>query len=277
MKIGLYPNCNRDKEAEVCRATAQILRNKGVDVCVGSQASRYFAPKYVCTPERMAQECDVVVTFGGDGTMLEAVGHFAPYKIPLLGVNAGHIGFLTETDKRELDRAADRLICGDYRTEERSMICARCENKIFYALNEVLLGSNDNCHIVTVEVEIDGVFADRIRGDGVLVSTPTGSTAYSLSCGGPILSPDVKALIINTVCPHSLHSCPIVISDGSKVRLTTFDEGMKLVYDGKIAQKFDHGDICVEIEKCEYGAFFIRLEEVNFYHRLVQKLSYWGD
>lgn len=277
MKIGLYPNCHRDVEAQVCKYAAQILQSKSISYCVAEQAAEFFSSRQIVTPEQMARECDLAITFGGDGTMLEAAGYFAPHKIPLMGVNVGHIGFLTETDQAGLSEAIDLLIEGGYRIEERSMICARCADQTIYALNDVLLSSIDNCHIATVEVEIDGVFADRIRGDGVLVSTPTGSTAYSLSCGGPILSPDVKALIVNTVCPHSLHSCPIVISDESKVRLTTGDAGMKLVYDGKLARKYEDEGVSIEIEKCSYGAYLIRLQQDNFYHRLLEKLSYWGD
>ncbi len=189
----------------------------------------------------------------------------------------GKIGFLTELDKTQIDSAVDRLLAGDFDIEDRLMLKVSVAGKVFYSLNEVLLSSIDNCHIVTVAIDIDDTYTDKIRGDGVLVSTPTGSTAYSLSCAGPILSPDVDALLINMVCPHTLHSCPMVVNGNSKISLsTTNSSGMKLVVDGKIVAKF-HSNTTVNVEKNGFSAKFIRLNNINFYQKLLHKLSNWGD
>lgn len=280
MVFGLYPNCDRKESLQACASVMQILRDEQVKYWITDRASGIFNAQECAAPAEMAKTCDVVIVFGGDGTMLDAVGHFAPANVSLFGINSGKIGFLTELDhaaqEAQLRDAIGRILHGSYTIEQRTMLQAECNGKKYYALNEFLLSSTDNCHIVTVRVEIDGTLADRIRCDGVMVATPTGSTAYSLSCGGPVLSPSVRSLILNTVCPHSLHSVPVVISDESRVVLSVANGGTQLTYDGKIAERF-RDPVRVEIQKNAFDARFVRIEKDNFYQRLLQKLSYWGE
>lgn len=280
MRFGLYPNSGRAESLLACRTVVDILKSKGIAYAIRADVAEQFGGEPVLSAEEMACACDVVAVFGGDGTMLNAVAHFASNNVPLLGINLGKIGFLTELDHENIESAfsdaVDRIARGEYRIERRAMLKATCCGQTYYALNEFLLSGTDNCHIVNIRVEIDGTFADKIRCDGVMVATPTGSTAYSLSCGGPVLSPSVRALILNTVCPHSLHSVPMVISDESKVTLIAEHSNVQLTYDGKIAANYPDR-VVVELERNAFDASFVRLEKENFYQRLLQKLSYWGE
>ncbi len=276
MKFGIYTNLNRDIDCKVCKQFTDTLDKKGASYLVCDNAKEYY-PNNVYTMSKVVRECDILVAFGGDGTMLSVMSKCATHNKPILGVNMGKIGFLTELDKTQIDNSVDRILTGEYDIEDRLMLKVSVDGKVFYSLNEVLLSSIDNCHIVTVAIDIDDTYTDKIRGDGVLVSTPTGSTAYSLSCGGPILSPDVDALLINMVCPHTLHSCPMVVNGNSKISLsTTNTSGMKLVVDGKIVAKF-HTNTTINVEKNAFSAKFIRLNNINFYQKLLHKLSNWGD
>ena len=154
------------------------------------------------------------------------------------------------------------------------MLKARDISGEYYALNEVVIACN-SCHVAEIKVEIDGTLSDNIRADGVLVCTPTGSTAYSLSCNGPVLSPDVNAFVVNSICPHSLHACPMVIGSDSVVKLSCNNRDIKLIVDGKNIS-YPETPYSVEISRAEFNAKFIRLDKQNFYNRLLQKLSYWS-
>ncbi|MEG1609283.1 MAG: NAD(+)/NADH kinase, partial [Clostridia bacterium] len=191
-------------------------------------------------------------------------------------INLGHIGFLTEVDYKTLEDTVLNILKGNYSIENRAMLCVQVENKQHFAINEVLLSNSNNCHISVFEAYVDGVLIDKIRSDGMMVSTATGSTAYSLSCNGPIMSPMVKAFIINTICPHSLHSCPMVVSDESEIVINTANKDMRMIIDGKIVANFDDG-ISITVKKSSYFAKFIRLTGESFYQKLLKKLSYWGD
>ncbi len=174
--------------------------------------------------------------------------------------------------------AISSLLSGDYSIEKRSMIKVKIDSQEFLALNEVVLSRQDPCHVSVFDIFIDGISADTLRSDGVLVSTPTGSTAYSLSCNGPVLSPTVKALIVNAICPHSLHSCPVVVDDNMRISISTKDDFMRVIVDGVIVAKTGEGEkISVCVEKADTSASLIRLKNQNFYAKLKAKLNYWGD
>ena len=234
---------------------------------------------FSCANEKFSLDCagavpDVVVAFGGDGTMLRAVSECSQKSVPILGVNLGKVGFLTEIGCENLQEAAKKLLNGEYFVEKRIMLQIVSGDKKYYALNEAAL-SGSLCRVAEVTVEIDGTLADKVRADGMLVSTPTGSTAYSLACNGPVLSPDVEAFIINAICPHSLHSCPIVVGSGSQITLKSESEGLNLVVDGTIVEKSGK-NITLQIGKAPVSAEFIRFSKQNFYNRLLHKLSNWS-
>ncbi len=275
MKIGIKTNLNRDVGAAASRMFCQKLRAVGIEYLVCDNASEYFDASVTAPSKKVYEWCNIIVAFGGDGTMLDIVGNLSEER-PILGINMGKIGFLTEIDENQMGFAISALQSGDYSVETRSMLKATVANEEYYALNEIIVNRQDPCHISVFDVAIDGNLADTLRCDGVLVSTPTGSTAYSLSCNGPVLSPTVKALIINAICPHSLHSCPIVVDDNMRIDISTNKDAMRVIADGAIVAKSNDG-IDVVIEKSQRQALFIRLKNQNFYAKLREKLNYWGE
>ena len=234
----------------------------------GSDASRDLA--------KAGKIGDVLVAFGGDGTMLNVVGYCAQNEIPILGVNLGRIGFLSEASKDELEKVVDALVSGGCTVERRAMLCADTGSEKLFALNEIVLGTDSNSRVCTIDVSVNGHHADSVRGDGVIVATATGSTAYSLSCNGPVLAPDVNAFIINAICPHSLHFCPIVVNSDSRIKLVCGGSGMRLTADGRIFALGD-GNCAIDIARSPKDALFIRFGKQSFYEKLVTKLSYWGE
>lgn len=274
MKIGVYTNLNKDRDCLTAKSLLSILQRRGISYKFYSDKKQESD-----THEKLREltdGVDLLVAFGGDGTMLNIVPYCAVKGIPMLGVNLGHLGFLTEVNADMLEDTVDRLVDGDYFCEKRSMIEVINGENRFIALNEVVLSKTENSNICNIAVDIDGIRADKVRADGVMVSTPTGSTGYSLSCNGSILSPDLDALIINAICPHSLHFCPIVISDSSTVDLSSDGTDLRLTIDGKI-MAFVEDPQKITIKKCDHTATFIRFEKSSFYSRLIKKLAYWGE
>lgn len=219
MKVGIYVNTNRDLGCETAKKFIDIFQRKGVEVFVVKGAEDFInLPCY--TLEYIAKFSDILIVFGGDGTMLSVARRVVKNDIALLGVNKGKLGFLTECEDNDSEKVIDRLLAGDFFVEERAMLKVNIGQDSYLALNEVSVSRLMSKRTIDVSIEVDGGLCDIVSGDGVIISTPTGSTAYAMSCGGAILSPDVKAIGITAICPHSLNSRPMVVSDQSKVRLT---------------------------------------------------------
>ena len=275
MKIGINVNLNRDIYAKASSTFCAKLKKNGIEYKVCDNAAAYFSPKEISSLAEVFEWCDIVVAFGGDGTMLDTVRKMHK-NLPILGINMGKIGFLTELDESELDFAVECLKNQKFVIENRTLLKTCIDSKEYFALNEIIVNQQDPCHISVFDITIDGIKSDSLRSDGVLVSTPTGSTAYSLSCNGPVLSPTVKALIINAICPHSLHSCPIVVDDDMKITISTKGENIRVIADGEVVAK-DKNGLQITIEKAQKNALFIRLKNENFYVKLRKKLNYWGN
>lgn len=276
MKIGIRTNLKRDINAKVTQSFCSKLDESGLEYKVCDNASAFFEKEKVAPTSEVFDWCDIVVSFGGDGTMLDAVRNLKGNR-PILGINKGKIGFLTEVDNRDIDYAVKCLKDNSFRIETRAMLKTTVGGNDYYALNEIIVNNQDTCHISAFNIDLNGVRADTVRSDGILVSTPTGSTAYSLSCNGPVLSPSVKALIVNSICPHSLHSCPMVIDDNMSIKISTKSSNIRVIVDGNIVYKSESDGFSIVIEKSEKSASFIRFNDENFYNKLRKKLNYWGE
>lgn len=222
---------------------------------------------------------DVLIVLGGDGTMLKVAAAVGNKGIKILGINSGNLGFLTEFEGEDIARALDLLI-GGFRSQKREVLEVSVNGKSFFALNEVFFQRHYNeeadNNVVCITAEIDGKKVDDFVGDGIIVSTPTGSTAYSLSAGGPILTPDIHAFILTPVCAHSLHNRPIVYSDRSimQVELSDNEGKLSMFCDGKfvcIISRCDH----VYVKKANFETEFI-MGENNFFDKLLFKLNKWS-
>ncbi|MFP4221835.1 MAG: NAD(+) kinase [Phormidium sp.] len=237
-------------------------------------------PIHGLVPPGFDKDFDFGIVLGGDGTVLAAFRQVAPLGIPLLTVNTGHMGFLTETYLSQLDSALDAVFQGHYRIEKRTMVTVRVlrEDTVLWealCLNEMVLHREPLTSMCHFEVIVGEHSPVDIAADGVIVSTPTGSTAYALSSGGPVITPNVQVLQLVPICPHSLASRALIFSDTERVQvLPATRERMMMVVDGN-AGCYVLPDDRVVIEKSDYLARFIRLRPTEFFRVLREKLG-WG-
>ncbi len=278
MKIGVYVNKNRDFGAESALKFMGIAEAKGVQIILATGVEEFVNIKAYSLDE-VAQNCDILVVFGGDGTMLSVARRVVKYDIALLGVNKGKLGFLTECEDTDFEDLIDRLIAQDFNIEKRAMLNVSVGGKNYLALNEVSLSRLMSKRTIDISISVDGGICDIVTGDGVIVSTPTGSTAYAMSCGGAILSPSVKAIGVTAICPHSLNSRPMVVGDESKLCLKVQNcntSDIVVCVDGESIVLDESNCIEIKVEKSECFAKLIRLNNNNFYSKLIQKMSGWN-
>ncbi len=226
---------------------------------------------------QIPSDVDCVITVGGDGTMLRAARAAFGRPVAFIGINRGHMGYLTEVSEiSDFDTLTERLVNDDFQIEERMMLAARVRRKgrnVFrdFALNDVLLGKNDSVHMMEYEVYVNGTLLNTYRADGVLVSSPTGSTGYSLSAGGPIASPSAKLLILTPICPHAINTRSIVLSAGDKVRIVPVSDHLLVSCDGADGTEVRAGDEVI-VTRSAHAMRFIRLKEASFLDTLRDKM-----
>lgn len=275
-KILLTPNPYRDKDFNTVRKAMQVLKDTGADVriCLPFDVDRSFdLPKdlHFVRMEREIQDADAVICFGGDGTILHMAKTATRYGIPILGVNIGTMGFMAELESSELEDLA-RLTKGEYTLDRRMMLdvtVRRDRDIIFHelCLNDAVITKGAVARIVHLSVRCDGIQAMECGGDGVVVATPTGSTAYSLSAGGPIVEPDAKNILITPICAHNMGSRCIVASMNRLITVELIRNARRnafLSVDGGKALKLNMGDL-TSIRCSDKEIKLIRLKNRSFY------------
>lgn len=224
---------------------------------------------------------DILIVLGGDGTILSFASTCALNGVKILGVNCGHMGFLADFEANQLKQALDVVIKGNFTTIKRSMLCVEYGGKTYYALNEAVIQrcttGNAFSNTVNLHAEIDGSTVDNFSSDGLIISTPTGSTAYSLSAGGSVLTPDLNAFIMTPICPHSLHSRPIVFNDNSVVEINQAEKScvLNLIVDGKVVETVS-GFNKFTVKKADMALEFVSVDGKNFFDKLFIKLNIWS-
>lgn len=223
-QIGLISKQGAPAVADTLRQLIDYLRTRQVKVCLDSSAAEQVADCGLPVLERaeLARQCDLAIVVGGDGTILNAGRSLADAGVPLVGVNLGRLGFLADVSPEHMAAQLDQILRGEYEAEARSLLQAevwRDDACISQgdALNDVVVHKWDIARMIELEVLIDGHLLNRQRSDGLIVATPTGSTAYALSGGGPILHPSLDAMVLVPICPHSLNNRPIVINETSVI------------------------------------------------------------
>ncbi len=224
---------------------------------------------------------DVLIVLGGDGTILTVAAECARRNVKIIGINYGHMGFLAEFEPDKLDEAIALVLDGGYRTQRRSMLSICCGQNRWLALNDLVIQRNtcgcDFSNTVSLHAEIDGATVDNFSSDGIIISTPTGSTAYSLSAGGSVLTPDLNAFIMTPICAHSLHSRPVVFSDSCLLTINPVNTNASLVLmvDGRSVGTMSGGET-VTVCKSDHSVEFITKDEKNFFNKLLIKMSIWS-
>lgn len=233
--------------------------------------------------EALLQEADALLVLGGDGTLLHAAACMGESPRPILGINLGTLGFLAECAPEEMGRAIECIAAGDFWLEERMLLSAHIEGRKerYTALNDIVVSRGSFARMVQVEAYVEGVLATRFVGDGCVIASPTGSTAYSLSAGGPIVFPHLSCFIITPISAHTLSSRPIVVSADSKLRVVFrpkegLDGGMLLTVDGAKRRMLRESTV-LSITKSDEALSFIRVGREKFFESLRVKLSKWGE
>ncbi len=227
----------------------------------------------------LAMQSDIILSIGGDGTLISVVRRALEYNKPILGVNVGTLGFLTDINPSELNEFIEKLYLGEYRVDERmameiSIIDEFGEHKVF-AFNELVLTRRLLSRMIEIRASVNGEEFNKYYGDGVIVSTPTGSTAYNLSAGGPVIYPLMSAFILTPICPHSLTQRPLILCDSFEIGLDIFDEvGAVIIVDGQEVYDLKSSQKIV-IKKANNTAKLIHRCEKNYFEVLKDKLN-WG-
>lgn len=286
MRVILSSNPYRDRGMRAAQQAQKVLERVGMECCfclpfeIGEN-SHVELPRHLKFSQLQQELCraDMLICFGGDGTILHAAKDATIHNVPILGVNMGSVGFMAELEEAELAQL-ERLAAGDYTVEERMMLQVRMfrGRQVLFdelALNDAVLSKGTIARVAELDVSADGVLICQLSGDGVVVSTPTGSTAYSMSAGGPIVEPCSDNLIVTPVCAHQLSARPMVMAGERTIAVQLPRRSRKSVYlsvDGGKATRISGTDR-VEIRRAEYRTRLVKLSDRNFYQLLNQKLG----
>ncbi|MBE6973635.1 MAG: NAD(+)/NADH kinase [Ruminococcaceae bacterium] len=286
MRVILSSNPYRDRGMKAAQQAQRILERMGAECCFclpfelghGNHADLPRHLKFSNLQQELAH-ADMLICFGGDGTILHAAKDATTHNVPILGVNMGSVGFMAELEEGELSQL-ERLASGDYTTEERMMLQVRVfrsKQVVFdeYALNDAVLSKGTIARVAELDVSADGVLICQLSGDGVVVATPTGSTAYSMSAGGPIVEPSSDNLVVTPVCAHQLSARSMVIAPERTITVQLPRRSRKSVYlsvDGGKAMRISGNDR-VEIRRAQCRTRLVKLSGKNFYQLLNQKLG----
>ncbi len=286
MKIGIIPNIKKITIKETFYPLMKWLISKNIQPILDIEHREWInlenreKIKFVETKD-FARSSDIVIAMGGDGTMLMAARIIGETEKPLMGINLGGLGFLTEISSDDIFPKMEKIVSGNYTIEKRMVLSATIKDgkktKCFFAMNDVVLDRGESPRVIEVDVTIDGKFFNTYISDGIIVSTPTGSTAYSLSAWGPIVVPSMEAIILNPICPHALTVRPTVIHSSSTIVLHLSPQNVKtyLSIDGQENISIDHQKT-VEVKKAHFYINLITFDDYSFFDLLRKKLQ-WGS
>src|ERR1700752_515375 len=287
MTIALYARPVKDNITDYVKTLNTRLNKEGIRLII---FQAYFSflkkefdfnldiPTFSSYKELKEQKPDYLISLGGDGTMLETLDFIRDTGVPVLGVNTGRLGFLASVYKEDYTGAIDKLIQKQFTIDARALLQLQKPNNLFelnFALNECTLVKKDSSSMLSIDVHIDGVFLNSYWADGLIISTPTGSTAYSLSCGGPLLVPSSESFIITPIAPHNLNVRPVVICSTSEIslRIRGRDKQNLISLDSKQATLQTEEEVI--LKKAPYKFNLINLEGQHFFNTLRNKLM-WG-
>ncbi len=282
-KIGLIAKPDDKRVQKALIKLIKFLKARDLDIVVGDQCAAQLSSEEMVGLETLnGDNCDLLISIGGDGTLLHAAHQLPNYDVRLLGINLGTLGFLTDISPKEMDQRLDRILQGDFFEEQRAILrCSVIRNDevlaTYNALNDAVIQKWDTARLITFDTYINDVFVNSQRSDGLIISTPTGSTAYALSCGGPILHPSLNAISLVPICPHTLSNRPIVIDGDNKITIqisTPEAEHARLTCDGNVKFALAQDDQ-ISIEKSERFIRLIHPNDHDYYATLRAKLQ-WG-
>jgi len=280
-KVGIISKPNIAEAADIVCSLIAWLEERGIAYRCDEQTAQYAKLKHSVAREVLPEGTDLIIVLGGDGTLLSAARVVDGRDIPLFAVNLGHLGFLTAITVEDLFPELERAIRGEHRIGRRRMVdcqLLRKENVMatYSALNDVVITKSELARMIDLDTHVDDHFVAAYKADGLIIATPTGSTAYSLSAGGPVIFPSVGALCLTPICPHMLTNRPVIVPHTSVVRILNHGEdGTYLTIDGQVGEPLSRGDqvICRSSHKTVQ---LIRPPKMLFFDVLREKLK-WGE
>ena len=280
--VGIISKPNTSAAAKVVPTLIDWLHGRGIHVRLDQSSANYAQSGPGIPREDVPEGCDLVIVLGGDGTLLSAARAIGRREIPLFPVNLGGLGFLTAITIDELYPELERALCAEHRIAKRRLMTTevvRNGETIFSmdALNDAVLTKGSIARMIDLETHVDSQFVCAYKADGLIISTPTGSTAYSLSAGGPIIFPSVPALCITPICPHMLTNRPVLVPETSVIRIVCHgpDESVYLTIDGQVGTPIQVADTVV-CRSSHYSLHLVRPPRMMFFDVLRQKLK-WGE
>lgn len=286
MKIGVHGKEFTRQSASFIEKIFQVLQHHNVEVYVSSTFSQFLKhPVFkkfkfqVYEPGDNLKKLKFFISVGGDGTLLDSLTHVGKTEVPILGINTGRLGFLATISREETEAALAKVIAGEYNLDQRAALKLHANQEIFgklnFGLNDFTVVKKDTSSMITIHTYIDGEFLNSYWADGIIVSSPTGSTGYSLSCGGPLIFPRSGNFVITPVSPHNLTVRPIVVSDSSEISFQIEGRSKKFLVslDSRIATV--DRSVKLKITKANFKVNLIQLEGHHYFKTLRQKLN-WG-
>jgi NAD+ kinase len=280
--LGVIANIRKDDAGAVLKRLMAKAKALGVRLLPDEATAGLMGMVVPADTRQLFEQAEVVIVLGGDGSMLRAVREMEGRDTPVIGVNLGALGFLTSVTEGDLERAMDCLVKGDFTTTTRAILECAAQRKgettgRYRALNDAVVKSARS-RVATLRMQVDGQEVGDFVCDGLIVSTPTGCTGYSLSAGGPILLPTAPAMVVSLICPHTLSTRPLVLPDEATVKVTVIERsaGTELAVDGQVGQPLETGDT-VTIQRSRQSVRFIHLPGYDYFAVLRQKLHWRGS
>ncbi len=276
MKIGVVSRLDMEESIELTEEIVKFLLKEDIETYLDKSIADHLDNYHDLALPLEEMDVDIIIAVGGDGTILRTQSFISSKEIPLFGINMGTVGFLTEIDPELVFKSLEQVLAGNYFVERRTQLQIQHNKQLHSALNEVVIMTRRPAKMLHIEISVDGEIAEELRADGLIVATPSGSTAYSMSAGGPIVDPQVEAFVIVPICPFKLGSRPIVVSDNSQIKVKLLREGKKAmsVIDGQSEEEINYMDEIV-FSKSDNYACFVRLTK-DFYRKVREKLIKGG-
>ena len=286
MKIAIYGLSGDNISKKIFLELLSIAKIHDIELVVEKEFSsiisnKNYSNKIFISHKDLDRTYDLMITIGGDGTLLRSITYVRDLGIPIMGINTGRLGFLATLKQEMLHSELNKILFGEYNIKERSLLEVSVNNKtnfsdFNYALNEVSVGRKNTTSMIEIKTILDGEYLNTYWADGLIISTPTGSTGYSLSCGGPIMSPSSQTFSITPIAPHNLNARPLIISDETIIELSVKgrEESHLLSLDSKIISL--ENNTVIKIKKASFKIKLASLQNISFYKTLRNKLL-WGE
>jgi NAD+ kinase len=290
MKVGLYGQFYHEDSEKYVQLILNTLQNRGVDVRIETEFLKIIEQSEgisnpvssISTFDELDDSYDLFFSIGGDGTLLKSVTFVRDLNIPIVGINTGRLGFLATIQKENISASLEKIIQGDYTISERTLLSIETfpSNEalapLHFALNEIAVNRKNSTSMIKVDTWIDNEYLNSYWSDGLIIATPTGSTGYSLSCGGPVIHPSAKNIIITPIAPHNLNARPLVIPDNKVISLKVSgrEESYLISLDSRIATL--QNDTEITIQKAPFTIKMVQMNEDSFIKTLREKLL-WGE